>query len=112
MCVFEKDPANPLRDGKEKHVVTEGGRPIRHRKTNAFARDHSSAADEEQGENGEQPGKATQPLVRLRRGARCAQHGFTALPASESLADYSAALLRCSASGCSTDRLLWARRAA
>ena len=43
--VFEQDATNPFGDRKQEHVVAEGGRPIRHSESNAFAGDHSAAAN-------------------------------------------------------------------
>jgi len=44
--VLEENSAHPFRGGEQKHVVAERGRPIGHGETNAFARDHSAAANE------------------------------------------------------------------
>ena len=63
MRVLEQYSADPFRDGKQKHVVAERGRPIGHGQTDAFARDHSTATNEkERGKTGE-PGKTVQPFV-------------------------------------------------
>ena len=61
MRVLKKDPADPFRNGKQKHVVAERGWPIGHGEANAFTRDHSAAADEEQRHDGCEPGEAIKP---------------------------------------------------
>src|SRR6266403_1294125 len=58
MSVLEKNPANPFRGGKEKHIVAKSGRPIRDGETNAFARDHAAAANEEKRCEASEPGEA------------------------------------------------------
>src|SRR6188768_3171448 len=60
MGVLKENSSNPLRDGKEKHVVAEGGGPIRDGKADAFARDHSAAADQEKRRGCCQPNEAIQ----------------------------------------------------
>lgn len=49
MGMLEEDSADPFRDGKKKHIVTESGRPIGHGESNALARDHAATADEKEG---------------------------------------------------------------
>ena len=61
MRVLKKNPADPFRNGKQKHVVAERGWPIGHGEANAFTRDHSAAADEEQRHDGREPGEAIKP---------------------------------------------------
>jgi len=58
MSVLKENPADPFRGGKEKHVIAESGRPIRNGETNAFARDHAAAANEEKRGKGSEPGEA------------------------------------------------------
>ena len=58
MSVLKKNPADPFRSGKEKHVVSESGRPIRDGETDTFARDHATAANQEQRGEGGEPGEA------------------------------------------------------
>ncbi len=48
MGMLEKNSTNPLRDGKEEHVVAERCRPIGDGEANALARDHSAAADQDE----------------------------------------------------------------
>ena len=62
MGVFEKNSADPFRDRKEKHVVAESRRPIRDGETDAFARDHSAAANEKERGDDREPGEAMQPV--------------------------------------------------
>src|ERR1700731_1463581 len=61
MGMFEKNSADPLRDGKKKHVVSESRGPIGHGETDAFARDHASAANEEKRGDGGEEGEAMRP---------------------------------------------------
>ena len=61
MRVLKQNPADPFGDGEEKHVVTEGGRPIGHGQADAFARDHSTAANEEQRAERGEPGESIEP---------------------------------------------------
>jgi hypothetical protein len=63
MGVLEKNPADPLRDGEEKHVVAESCRPIGHGETYAFARDHSAAANEKQRGDGGEKRETMQPGI-------------------------------------------------
>jgi len=65
VSVLKKNSADPFRGRKEKHVVPESGRPIRDGEAHAFARDHATAAYEEQGGDGGEPGEAVQPDVRF-----------------------------------------------
>ena len=58
MSVFKKNPADPFRGGKEKHIVAESGRPIRDGETHAFACDHAAAANQEKRGEGSEPGEA------------------------------------------------------
>jgi len=57
MGMLEEDSSHPFRHGEKKHVVTEGRRPIGHSETDAFARDHSAAANQENGGNRSQQAK-------------------------------------------------------
>ena len=61
MRVLKKNPADPFRNGKQKHVVAERGWPIGHGEANAFTRDHSPAANEQQRGHGREPGEAIKP---------------------------------------------------
>ena len=63
MSVLKKNPADPFRSGKEKHVVPESGRPIRDRETHAFARDHPAAANEQERRDAREPRETIEPLV-------------------------------------------------
>ena len=45
MRVLEQNAADPLRDRKQKHVVAERRRPIGNSEADAFAGDHSAAAN-------------------------------------------------------------------
>src|SRR5205823_2459729 len=47
MGVLKKYSANPARERKQKHVVSECRRPIRNRQADSFARHHAAAANEE-----------------------------------------------------------------
>ena len=59
--MLKKNPADPFRNGKHKHVVAERGWPIGHGEANAFTRDHSAAANEQQRGHGREPGEAIKP---------------------------------------------------
>jgi hypothetical protein len=59
--MLKKNPADPFRNRKHKHVVTERGWPIGHGEASAFTRDHSAAANEQQCGYGYQPGEAIKP---------------------------------------------------
>ena len=61
MRMLEKNPANPFRKRKEKHVVAESGRPIRDGEADAFTRDHATAANQQKSGDGGEPGEAIQP---------------------------------------------------
>ena len=61
--MLKQDSADPFRDGKQKHVVTECGRPIRHRETDVFAGDHSATANEEQCGYADEPRETVKPLI-------------------------------------------------
>ena len=63
MGVFEKNSADPFAEREKKHVVAESGRPIRHGESDAFARYHSAAANEEERRDRREPGEAIQPLT-------------------------------------------------
>ncbi len=58
MGVFKKNSADPLRNRKEKHVIAESRRPIGHGQTNAFARYHSTTANEKERGDGGEPDEA------------------------------------------------------
>ena len=58
MSVLKKNPADPFRGGKEKHVIAESGWPIRNGETDTFARDHSAAANQKKGGDGGEPCEA------------------------------------------------------
>ena len=64
MGVLEKNSADPFRDREKKHVVAESRRPIGHGETDAFARDHSAAANEKERRGRREPGKAMEPTER------------------------------------------------
>ena len=64
MGVLEKYSADPFRKRKQKHVVTERGRPIGNGEANAFARHHSAAADQKERGDTQQPDKVIQPNCR------------------------------------------------
>lgn len=59
--MLKKNPADPFRNGKHKHVVAERGWPIGHGEASAFTRDHSAAANEQQRGHGCEPGEAIKP---------------------------------------------------
>ena len=61
MSVLKENATDPFRSGKKKHVVTESGRPIRNGETDAFARDHAAAANQEKGRDRANPGKTVEP---------------------------------------------------
>ena len=61
MRVLKKNPADPFRNGKQKHVVAERGWPIGHGEANAFTRDHSAAADEQQRGDRSEPSEPIEP---------------------------------------------------
>ena len=61
MRVLEQNAADPFRDREQKHVVTESGRPIGNSKTDPFARDHSSAANQEQRRKRSEPNETIEP---------------------------------------------------
>ena len=55
--------ADPFRDWKQKHVVAESRRPIRNGEADAFARDHSTAANQQERRERSEPGESIEPLV-------------------------------------------------
>jgi hypothetical protein len=55
--VLEENSPNPLRNRKEKHVVAKSGGPIRDSETDALARDHAAAANQEKGGERGEPGE-------------------------------------------------------
>ena len=61
MDVLEKYSADPFRNGKEKHVVTESRWPIGDGETNSFARDHAAAANKKERGDGREEGETMQP---------------------------------------------------
>ena len=61
--MLKKNPADPFGNGKQKHVVAECGWPIGHGEANAFTRDHSAAANEQQRGYGREPGEAIKPAA-------------------------------------------------
>ena len=63
MGVLEKNSADPFRNGKQKHVVAERGRPVGHGEADAFARHHSAAANEQEGGDSSEPGEAIEPMI-------------------------------------------------
>ena len=64
MRVLKKNTADPFRNGKQEHVVAERGRPIGHGEADAFARDHSAAANEKQRRNTCNPRETVEPRCR------------------------------------------------
>ena len=63
MGVLKKNSADPFRDWKQKHVVAECGRPIGHSETDAFARDHPAATNQEESRKRGEPSEAIQPFA-------------------------------------------------
>src|SRR3954471_14970538 len=64
--VLEENSADPFGNREKKHVVAERGRPVRNGETDAFAGDHSTAANEKERGNKSEPGEAMEPGVTLR----------------------------------------------
>ena len=58
MSMFKENSADPFRGGKEKHIVTKSGRPIRDGEAHALARDHAAAANEEKRCEDSEPSEA------------------------------------------------------
>jgi hypothetical protein len=61
MRMFKQYSADPFRNWKEKHVITERGRPIGDGETNTLACDHAAAADKKKRGAGRKPGKSVEP---------------------------------------------------
>jgi hypothetical protein len=59
--MLKENPADPFRNRKQEHVVAERGRPIGHGQADAFARDHSAAANEKQRRNARNPREEVKP---------------------------------------------------
>src|SRR4051812_3122793 len=64
MRVFKENSPHPFRNRKQKHVVTKSRRPVGNSQSDAFARHHSAAANEEQGGTGGEPDETIQPGAR------------------------------------------------
>jgi len=64
MRVLEQNPADPFRNWKQKHVVSEGGWPIGHGEADVFAGHHSSARNQHERGDTCQPRESVQPLCR------------------------------------------------
>ena len=61
--MLEKNSADPLGKRKEKHVVTESGRPIWDGEPRVFACYHSATANEEECRNRREPGETMKPVI-------------------------------------------------
>src|SRR6516225_421947 len=83
MRVFKQNSAHPFRDWKQKHVVAERGRPIRHGEPDVFAGDHPAAANEQERGETSEPRETIEPrhrsphTWRIRRMARMRQMQLT-----------------------------------
>ena len=63
MGMLKENSAHPLGDRKQEHVVAKRGRPIRHSETDAFARDHAAATNQQQCGETRKPHETIAPFV-------------------------------------------------
>src|ERR1700758_3945610 len=64
MRVLKQNSADPFRNRKQKHVIAEGGRPIRHSEADVFTRHHSAAANEQKRRDAREPRETVEPRRR------------------------------------------------